>query len=108
MDGKYAHALQLDIQNGNNKRKDAIDLEIEQIKKHQIFHDFGKTVYEKDKIANAPKGYQRMRVHSVLDVKHCGKFKARLVADQHLTKEPNEAVYSGDVSLRNLRLAISC
>ena len=25
----YAHALQLDIQNGNNKWKDAIDLEIE-------------------------------------------------------------------------------
>ena len=30
-----AHALQLDIQNGNNKWKDAIDLEIEQIKQHQ-------------------------------------------------------------------------
>ena len=28
----YVHALQLDIQNGNNKWKDAIDLEIEQIK----------------------------------------------------------------------------
>ena len=27
----YAHALQLDIQNGNNKWKDAIDFNIEQI-----------------------------------------------------------------------------
>ena len=27
----YAHALKLDIQNGNNKWKDAIDFEIEQI-----------------------------------------------------------------------------
>ena len=42
----------------------------------------------------------------MFDVKHCGKFKARLVADGHLTKEPNETVYSGDVSLRNLRLAM--
>ena len=32
--------------------------------------------------------------------------KVRLVADGHLTKEPNEAVYSGDGSLRNLRLAM--
>ena len=61
----YAHALQLDIQNGNNKWKDAIDLEIEQIKEYQVFKDYGKAVYEKDKIANAPKGYQKIRVHFV-------------------------------------------
>ena len=42
----------------------------------------------------------------MFDVKHCGKFKARLVADGHLTKEPNETVYSGVVSLRNLRLTM--
>ena len=30
----YAHGLQLDIQNGNNKWKDAIDLEIEHIKEY--------------------------------------------------------------------------
>ena len=47
-----------------------------------------------------------LTVHFVLDVKHCGKFKARLVADGHLTKEPNETVYSGVDSLRNLRLAM--
>ena len=27
----YAHALQLDVQNGNNKLRDAIDLEIKQV-----------------------------------------------------------------------------
>ena len=37
----YAHALQLDIHNGNNKRKEAIDLEIEQIKEYQVFRDVG-------------------------------------------------------------------
>ena len=55
---------------------------------------------------NTPKGYQKIRVHYVFDVKHGGKFKAICVADGHLTKEPNETVYSGVVSLRNLRLAM--
>ena len=36
----YAHALQLDIHNGNNKWKEAIDLEIEQINEYQVFKDF--------------------------------------------------------------------
>ena len=102
----YAHALQLDIHNGNNKWKEAIDLEIEQIKEYQVFKDFGKAVYDKNNISNAPKGHQKIRVHFVFDVKHCGKFKARLVADGHLTKEPMETVYSGVVSIRNLRLAM--
>ena len=102
----YAHALQLDIHNGNNKWKEAIDLEIEQIKEYQVFKDFGKAVYDKNTITNAPKGHQKIRVHFVYDVKHCGKFKARLVADGHLTKEPMETVYSGVVSIRNLRLAM--
>ena len=91
----YAHALQLDIHNGNNKWKEAIDLEIEQIKEYQVIKDFGKAVYDKNTITNAPKGHQKIRVHFVFDVKHCGKFKARLVADGHLTKE-----------WRNLRLAM--
>ena len=51
-------------------------------------------------------GVSKISVHSVFDVKHCGKFKARLVVDRHLTKEPNEIVYTGVVSLRDLRLAI--
>ena len=102
----YAHALQLDIHNGNNKWKEAIDLEIEQIKEYQVFKDFGKAVYEKNNITNAPKGHQKIRVHFVFDVKHCGKFKARLVADGHLTKEPMETVYAGVLSIRNLRLTM--
>ena len=39
----------------NTKWKDAIDLEIEQIKEYQVFKDHGKVVYEKGKITNAPK-----------------------------------------------------
>ena len=37
----YAHALHFDIHNGNNKWKEAIDLEIEQIKEYQVFTDVG-------------------------------------------------------------------
>ena len=91
----YAHALQLDIHNGINKWKEAIDLEIEQIKEYQVFKDSGKAVYDKKHITNSPKGHQKIRVHFVFDVKHCGKFKGRLVADGHFTKEPMETVYSG-------------
>ena len=79
---------------------------MEQIKEYQVFKDYGKAVYEKGKVTNAPKEYQTIRVHFVFDVKHCGKFKARLVADGHVTKEPNETVYSGVVSWRNLRLVM--
>ena len=39
-------------------------------------------------------------------VKFDGRHKARLVADGHLTPEPIENIYSGVVSLRNLRLVI--
>ena len=49
---------------------------------------------------------KKIRVHFVFDVKHCGKIKGRLVADGHLTKEHNETVYSGVLSLRNLRLTM--
>ena len=81
-------------------------MEIEQIKEYHVFKDFGKAAYDKNTITNASKGHQKIRVHFVFDVKHCGKFKARLVADGHLTKEPMETVYSGVVSIRNLRLTM--
>ena len=53
------------------------------------------TVYDKKHITNALKGHQKIRVHSVFDVKHCGKFKAGLLANGHFTKEPMETAYSG-------------
>ena len=53
------------------------------------------TVYDKKHITNAPKGHQKIRVYFLFDVKHCGKFKARLIADGHFTKEPMETVYPG-------------
>ena len=53
------------------------------------------TVYNKKHITNAPKGHQKIRVHSLFDVKQYGQFKDRLVAIGHFTKEPMETVYSG-------------
>ena len=56
---------------------------------------------------NPPKGYHSIKVHLlVFAVKFVSRHKARLVADGHLTHEPIENIYSGVVSLRNLRLVI--
>ena len=71
------------------------------------FKNHGKVEHEKGKVINGPNRHQKITENFVFDVKHCGKFKARLVADGHLTKEPTQTVYSKVVSLRNLRLAIS-
>ena len=71
-----------------------------------MFKDHAKVVYDKGKVINAPKEHQKIRVHFVIDVKYCGEFKTGLVADGHLTKKSNETVYSGVISLRNLRLSM--
>ena len=83
-----------------------MDVEMAQIKEYGVFKDYGKAKWEGMTITNAPPGYQKIRVHFVFAVKHCGKFKGRLVAGGHLTKEPVESVYSGVVSLRGLRLVM--
>ena len=53
---------------------------------------------------NAPPGYQKIRVHRIFVVKYDGRHKTRLVADEHLTPEPVKSIYSGVVSMRNLKL----
>ena len=68
---------------------------------------FKKSILDKLKIVtNPPKGYHRIKVHLVFAVKFDGRHKARLVADGHLAPEPIENIFSGVVSLRNLRLVI--
>ena len=44
--------------------------------------------------------------NTMADFKLCGNFKARLVIDGHLTKEPTEIILSGVALLSNLRLAM--
>ena len=54
----------------------------------------------------SPKDYHRIKVHLVSAVKFDGRHKARLVANGHLTPEPIENIYSGVVSLKNLKLVM--
>ena len=42
----------------------------------------------------------------IYDVKHDGRYKARLVTGGHLTEVNIDSVYSGVVSLRGIRLIV--
>ena len=81
---------------------------MDQINEYKVFQDHGKAKYDPKsrKVSNAPNGYQKIRVHLILAVKHDGRHKARLVAGGHLTPDPIESIYSGVVSIRSLRLVI--
>ena len=101
----YNDAMRLDKENGNTHWQDAMDLELTQIHEYKVFKDTGKAKFHNGKVVT-PDGFQKIRVHFVYAVKHDGRFKARLVADGHLTKEPVESIYSGVVSLRSLRMVV--
>ena len=94
----FNDALSLDKENGNTHWQDEMDLELTQIHEYKVFKDTGKAQFHDGK-AVTPDGFQKIRVHFVYAVKHAGKFKARPVADRHLTKEPV-------VSLRSLRMVV--
>jgi len=94
-------AIRLDKKAGNLKWQNAVEIELGQIDDYVTFKDLG----HKDKV-KPPEGYKRIRVHLVFDVKHDGRFKARLVADGHLTDAPLESVYSGVVSIRGFRITM--
>ena len=103
----YMEAIQFDSENNNSKWYDAIKLEMESMSEYKVFKKWDKAILDKHKkVKNPPKGYHRIKVHLVFAVKFDGRHKARLVADGHLTPEPIENIYSGVVSLRNLRLVI--
>ena len=103
----YMEAMQFDSENKNSKWYDAIKLEMESMSEYKVFKKWDKAILDKHKkVMNPPKGYHRIKVHLVFAVKFDGRHKARLVADGHLTPEPIENIYSGVVSLRNLRLVI--
>ena len=81
----YNDAIRLDKENSNTHWQDAMDLELTQIHEYKVFKDTGKTQFHNGK-AVTPDGFQKIRVHFVYAVEHDGRFKARLVADGHLTK----------------------
>ena len=103
----YMEAMQFDSENKNSKWYDSIKMEMESMREYKVFKRWDKAILDKHKkVTNSPKGYHRIRVHLVFAVKFDGRNKARLVADGHLTPVPIENIYSGVVSLRNLRLVI--
>ena len=103
----YMEAIKFDSENKNSKWYDAIKLDMESISEYKVFNKWDKAIPDKHKkVMNHPKGYHRIKVHLVFAVKFDGRHKARLVAYGHLTTEPVENIYSGVVSLRNLRLVI--
>ena len=94
----YMEAMQFDSENKNSKLYDAIKLEMESMLEYKVFKKWDRAILDKHKkVTNPPKGYHRIIVHLVFAVKFDGRHKARLVA---------ENIYSGVVSLRNLRLVI--
>ena len=101
----YNGAMRLDKENGNTHWQDAMDLELTQIHEYKVFKDTGKAQFHNGKVV-IPDGFQKIRVHFVYAVRHDGRFKARIVADGHLTKEPVESIYSGVDSLRSLRMVV--
>ena len=76
-------------------------LEHKKLAEYDVFVDKGQ--FAENKI---PKGYKRISVHTVFDVKHDGRHRARVVADGHLTDIPLESVYAGVVSLRGIQTCI--
>ena len=103
----YTEAFEFDKANNNSEWYDATKAELDSIHSYQVFQKNEKAKNGKQKkVINAPPGYQKIIVHLVFAVKYDGRHKARLVADGHLTPEPAESIYSGVVSLRNLKLVI--
>jgi len=83
----------------NTKWADAEKLEKNQLFEYETFDDRGHRSSNR-----APDGYKKINLHFVYDVKHDGRFKARVVAGGHLTETPVESIYSGVVSLRGIRI----
>ena len=103
----YMEAMQFESENKNSKWYDAIKLEMLSMSEYEVFKKWDKAILDKHKkVMNLPKGYHRIKVHLVFTLKFDGRHKVRLVADGHLTAEPIKNIFSGVVSLRNLRLVI--
>ena len=97
-------ALEFDKTNSSSKWYDATKAELDSIHSYQVFQKHEKEQDDKQKkVINAPPGCQKIRVHLIFAVKNDGRHTARLVADGHVTPEPVESIFSGVVSLRNLK-----
>ena len=96
----YNDALRIDKENGNTLWQEAIKTELDQINKYKTFKVHGKAI-------PPPKGYKRINVHFVFDVKFDLRRKARLVAGGHLT-DPiyHDSPYTGIASIKSIRTCL--
>jgi hypothetical protein len=97
----YKEALEFDERNGNTKWQDATVMEHEQLSEYKVFIN-----KEKFHEGNIPEGYCKIKVHTIFDVKHDGRHKARVVANGNLTEVSLESAYYGVVSLRGFHTCI--
>ena len=87
--------MQFDSENKNSKWYDAIKLEMVSMLEYKVFKKWDKAILDKHKdVMNPCEGYQRIKVHPLLAVKFGSRHKAQLVADDDLTPEPIETIYS--------------
>jgi hypothetical protein len=95
-------AIRLDKENGNTLWQDAIREEIEQLLRFKTFRILPKGV----KTFENMNKYSYVPMHFVFDVKFDVRRKARCVAGGNWTDPPDSDVFSGVVSIENVRLGL--
>jgi hypothetical protein len=92
-------ALEIDRRTGTNCRREALDLEIKNVR---VAFD---VLDDKDEI---PVGYQHVRGQLIFEIKMGSlRWKARCVADGHLTDPPASKTYASVVSGESVRIAFT-
>ena len=93
-------ALELDRKNGDTLWRDAISMEMKNVR--VAFEEYDGNI-------NDLVGYKKLNMHMIFDVKMVENFrrKARLVADGHKTDSPATITYSSVVSRDSVRIALT-
>ena len=81
----YKYALKLNKKNENTKWFDANVFKHKKLNEYEVFIDKGNYA-----ILKVPRGYCEICVHTVFDIKHDGRHRARVIEDGHLTEVPAE------------------
>ena len=95
----YKHTLELDKKNGNDNRRDAIQLKLER----QQDYDTYKNLCLNRK---PPSSSDKICTHFIFKAKHEERYKARLVAGSYLTEVLVSSSHLGVVLLSRIRLVL--
>ena len=104
----YKKTIEFDKANTNTKLADATRDEMDFIKEQEVFTKCQTAKWDANhrRLLNAPPNHQNIRVNWIFVVMVHGRHKATHVVDSFLTPEPVENIYSGDASLRHLRIVV--